>query len=227
MRNKVFLSILTAFILCCLWGCSSRESDALPIDVAADFPAVDAGTGTLSTGKELLEPDAGDSPAVEDVEEISKVPGTIAVFICGAVENPGVYELPEDSRAGDAVEAAGGFLEDADQTFVNLAARLPDGVKLMIPTKEETSDVAVKADIDSFDASGEAVLDESIVKGAVNINTASAEQLKTIPGIGDAVAGKIVKYREENGAFKVKEDIMNVSGIKEKLFSKIKDQITV
>ena len=70
-------------------------------------------------------------------------------------------------------------------------------------------------------------MDESIAKGAVNINTASAEQLKTLPGIGDAVAGKIVKYREENGAFKAKEDIMNVSGIKEKLFSKIKDQITV
>jgi len=226
MRNKVFLSIVTAFMLWCLSACSSQESDALLLDGAEGSMIADASASLQGAETEPLDSD-GDGACLESSVTADTDPKTIAVFICGAVERPGVYELLEDSRAGDAVEAAGGFSENADQNYVNLAAKLSDGIKLMIPTMEEASDTALVSKIESFDQSCEVLSDGNTGSGVININTASVEQLKTLPGIGDAVAGKIIKYREENGAFKAKEDIMNVSGIKDKLFSKIKDQITV
>ena len=98
----------------------------------------------------------------------------------------------------------------------------------MIPTIEETKDASVAQGIDSFDTASDLNGDTgSDPGGLININTASKEQLVTLPGIGDGIAGKIIKYREENGSFKSIEDIMKVSGIKDKLFSKIKDHITV
>ena len=135
------------------------------------------------------------------------------------------------SRIVDAVEAAGGFSEDADTTYVNLAARLTDGTKLLIPTLEQTADRVVASGIDSF--SGDTTLQTASVSegsggnGLVNINTADKEELKSLNGIGDSTAEKIIRYRQDNGGFRTIEDIMKISGIKEKLFSKIKDNITV
>ena len=138
---------------------------------------------------------------------------TILVYVCGAVVNPGVVELPVDSRAADALEVAGGMLEEAQPDYVNLAAKLEDAQKLYFPTKDEA----------------EELLQEEIAtaSGLVNINTANIEQLCTLPGIGEARARDIVAYREENGPFQSKEDIMNVSGIKQNAYNKLKEQITV
>lgn len=155
----------------------------------------------------------------------------LAVYVCGAVLKEGVYELVSGSRIVDAVEAAGGFSEDADTTYVNLAARLTDGTKLLIPTLEQTADRVVASGIDSF--SGDTTLQTASVSegsggnGLVNINTADKEELKSLNGIGDSTAEKIIRYRQDNGGFRTIEDIMKISGIKEKLFSKIKDNITV
>ena len=235
MRNEVFLSILSAIMLILLTGCASRESDLQFVDLATEASAVDeqssgakentqlatevAAIGTSEASSVM----AADSSSIQIEESLSK----IAVFICGAVENPGVYELLEGSRVDDAVKAAGGFSEDADRCYVNLAAKLSDGVKLMIPTKEEAEDKTLASSIESFDKAPEGTDSASEASGLVNINTSTAEHLKSLPGIGDAVAGRIIKYREENGAFKEISDIMKISGIKEKLFSKIKDNITV
>ena len=135
----------------------------------------------------------------------------IFVYVCGAVKEPGVVRLAEDSRAADALAVAGGFREDAAQDAVNLAARLTDGEKLYFPTVEEAVAQA------SEDAS----------TGLVNINTADKETLCGLPGIGEAKAEDILHYREENGSFGSCEDIMLVPGIKTSVYNKIKEKITV
>ncbi len=136
---------------------------------------------------------------------------TLMVYVCGAVENPGVVELKEDSRVVDAVEMAGGMTPEADETYVNLAARLRDGEKVYIPTLDEV-------------ASWE---NEQQKDDCVNINTADADVLSTLPGIGQSKAASIIAYREKNGAFQSIEELMEVPGIKESLFRTIEDRISV
>ncbi len=237
--RKIFIT--AAIMLCLLTGCSSRNAEVVLTDVALE----EAADRTDGSGKEISE-EPGDSALVENPEDLPgpeeekspAEPEKIAVFICGAVNLPGVYELPETSRINDAIEAAGGFSKDADRTYINLAARITDGMKLKVPTLDEA---LLLSDGGNSDESGFSSFDKGLTGGAdssfngaeasgaglVNINTATAEQLKTLPGVGDGIAGRIIKYREENGAFKTKEDIMKVSGIKDKLFSRIKDTITV
>lgn len=166
---------------------------------------------------------------------------TCYVYVCGAVVSPGVYELSEGSRIDNAVDAAGGFSADADEAYVNLAAKVSDGMKLYIPTTEETGidKAGAQAQLetyDSYDASESADAGDAASSGGaglssgsglVNINRASKQELTKVPGIGDVTADKIIRYREENGNFASIEDIKKVSGIKDKLFSKIRDYITV
>lgn len=140
---------------------------------------------------------------------------TIFVYVCGAVCNPGVYELPAESRAYEAVTQAGGMQEEAAGTAVNLAEVLTDGQKLQIPFQGEVSDAQVSD-------SGEVTTDSR-----VNINTASLEELTTLKGIGQTRAEQILEYREKHGSFASPEAIMNVDGIKQGTYDKIKDNIRV
>lgn len=137
----------------------------------------------------------------------------IYVYVCGAVKSPGVAELPEGSRGVDALQAAGGFLETAKEDYVNLAEKLSDGQKLYFPTKEEVCILTEE--------------EARLRSGLVNINTADAEALCELPGIGSARAQDIIAYREANGGFRQKEDLMKVNGIKESTFNKLCDKITV
>lgn len=147
---------------------------------------------------------------VKDFTEAAE-PRMIAVYVCGAVISPGVVELPEESRAADALQAAGGFAEDAETSYVNLAAKVTDGERLYFPSVTEELCLTAQE------------------KGSelVNINTAGVDVLCTLSGIGEARARDIVAYREENGPFKAKEDIMKVPGIKENAYKKICDNITI
>ena len=129
----------------------------------------------------------------------------------GVVERP--VEVPEGSRAAEALELAGGMTTEADPFYVNLAEIVTDGQKLYFPTASEAEEM---------EAAGKAA-----EEGLVNINTASAEELCTLPGIGASRAADIVRYREKNGAFQTKEDIMKVSGIKQNAYDKLCDRITV
>ncbi len=141
----------------------------------------------------------------------------VYVYVCGAIQRPGVYEVPEGSRLYEVVERAGGMLEEADDMYLNLAREVKDGEQIVILTGEQTK---------SADGG---VLTESMSQtaGLVNINTASVEELMTLTGIGESRAEAIVEYREKNGAFGSIDAIMQISGIKEALFEKIKDKITV
>lgn len=133
----------------------------------------------------------------------------IYVYVCGAVVNEGVYELPEGSRVYEAIEMAGGFSQQAAETYVNQAEILEDETQLYIPTVEELLKEQTEND------------------GKVNLNTASKEELMTLSGVGEAKAESIIAYRETQGKFKSIEDIMQISGIKEGLFEKIKNYIKV
>lgn len=142
----------------------------------------------------------------------------IFVYICGEVKNPGVYELPLGSRIYQLVEKAGGMKKKADVGAVNLAETLMDGQMIRIPEQSEHGQQTVSA---ASDSTGNGT------DGKININTASREQLMTLAGIGEAKADQIIAYRTDNGAFQKIEDIMQVAGIKEGLFEKIKECITV
>lgn len=153
---------------------------------------------------------------VEEPLSSAQEEACIYVYICGAVQNPGVYELPLESRVYQLVEAAGGMSEEADEQSVNLAEVVSDGQMVRIPSRAETEGQAE-----------EAVSAGISTDGKVNINTASAEQLMTLNGIGQTKAEQIITYREENGAFPDTEAIMQVSGIGEGTYEKIKNSITV
>lgn len=155
------------------------------------------------------------------------------VHVCGAVEIPGVYELSEGSRICDAVEAAGGFLEEAAEDALNLAQPVTDGMKVEIPTKEE-AELAEQVARESGQWTPEWAAVPSGDAGSgggedpkININTATAQELTALNGIGDSRAADIVAYREANGPFGSIEDLQKVPGIKDATFQKIKDDITV
>lgn len=188
----------------------------------------------------------------ETVAPVRAEPAVICVHVCGAVQRPGVYELQTGSRVYEAVQAAGGFAEEADQNYVNQAQELTDGVKLVIPTLEEAeksrgkenadegldagedgngggdvtaAQIGIVEDTAFAEAEGAAQDEDKNIK--VNINTASEAQLCEIPGIGTTRAAAIAAYRESHGKFQKPEDIMKVSGIKEGMYEKIKDSICV
>lgn len=145
-----------------------------------------------------------------------ETPDVIVVHIDGAVVAPGVYELPEESRVQDGVAAAGGLTEEADTSTINLAAKLQDGQKVQIPKAGESSG-----------ETGASSSSESAGQSLVNINTATAEELDSLPGVGSATAESIIQDRDSLGPFSSTEDLMRVSGIGEKKFAKLKDYICV
>ena len=139
----------------------------------------------------------------------------IYVHICGAVINPGVYQVPAGTRVYQALELAGGSSDDAYLSGINLADKLADGQKVYIPAEGENAEGILSTD------SGDV---QSVM---ININTASEAELMTLPGIGQSRAKDIINYRVKNGLFESIDDIMKVSGIKEAAFEKIKDLIKV
>lgn len=144
----------------------------------------------------------------------------VVVYICGEVNKPGVYELDENCRVIDAVSAAGGYTEKACDTYLNLAGVVSDEQKIYVPSLDEIEDEASLASLSDGDSTN-----NTAGAQAVNINKATKEELMSLPGIGESKAEKIIAYREENGAFSSPEGIMQISGIKDGLYNKIKDRI--
>lgn len=154
----------------------------------------------------------------------------LQVHVTGAVQRPGVYRLAPGSRLVQAVEAAGGMAPDADEERMNLADRLVDGQQVYVPrrgTPIPPSPTAAarlsSASPGHSGASGEAVA----VDGVVNINTATVAELETLPGIGPALAQRIVEHREANGPFADPAEIVAVRGIGEATYTKLADRIAV
>ena len=144
------------------------------------------------------------------------------MHICGEVENPGVYSLKEGSRLYELIELAGGMTQQAAKNYLNLVEKLIDGQRVQVPSVDELESGTYQTYL-----SLETQIEKSNSNSLININTASKEQLMTLPGIGESKANSIITYRQENGKFAKIEDIMNISGIKNAAFEKIKDLITV
>lgn len=203
----------------------------------AESDGSDAGNGTGSdSGKHTSDADIDNgSEAVSDKEMQQAM---IYVDVCGAVVNPGVFQLAAGSRVFQAIEAAGGYLPEAALTCVNRAGVLTDGQQLYILTQEEMErqglDPAEMSGASEGQMNGSAGIGQNTGMTAqvqqdnrININTADEAQLTMLTGIGATRAQAIIAYREENGSFAAIEDIMNVQGIKEGTFAKIKDEIVV
>ena len=150
-----------------------------------------------------------------DQQENLESNNDIFVQVAGAVRHPDVYQLPQGSRVFVAIEAAGGLLESADDSDLNQASLLEDGQKIYIYTVEENKG--------RLDSEAEAEAND----GLININTASIEEFKTLPGIGESKASQIVSYRDSKGEFSSIEDIKNVSGIGDGIFNQIKSLIKI
>ena len=141
----------------------------------------------------------------------------IRVHVAGAVVNPGVYELPPGSIVREAIDHAGGTLDIALTEWINLAATLKDGEQIVVPKRDDTGNQPSSTDFVQGDAATE----------KININTASAPELETLPGIGPSLAQKIVDHRLAHGPFQKPEDILAVSGIGPAKFEQIQDLICV
>ena len=159
---------------------------------------------------EAVELDQNETDTDENNESTEDT-GHIFVYVCGAVNREGVYELPGGSRVYEAIAMAGGFREDADTRNVNQAEVLEDEERIYVPVIGEELQIGSDSDKD----------------GKININKATKEELMTLPGVGESRAESIIQYRNDVGSFQSIEDIMQVSGIKEGLFEKIKDLITI
>ena len=157
----------------------------------------------------------------------------VYVHVCGHVRKPGVYQLSASSRICDAISAAGGMDKEADPAWWNQAAQVTDGMQIRVPSKKEVESGEAGAYAEGMTGRQEAAsADSTKAAGSdagnrVNINTASVEELITIPGIGAKRAEDILRYREEHGKFSSVEDIKNVPGIGDGIYSRIKDHIRV
>jgi competence protein ComEA len=142
-------------------------------------------------------------------------PAPITVYVTGSVKQEGLYTLPPDSRLNDAIQAAGGFSEDADRGAINLAEVLQDGQQVTVPAMGE----AQVGGNPARSMNGAGIL--------VNINTATLAELDTLPQIGPVTAQSIIDYRQANGPFETIEDLLEVDGIGQATFDKVKDLVTV
>ena len=175
-------------------------------------------------------PAAPTSLPTQVVAAAPPTPQILAVYVSGAVINPGVYRLPEGSRVADAIEAAGGAQPEANMELINLAARVRDEQHISVLRIGETPVAQApppQPSITSIAQANRQATPQPKPKGKLNLNTATAPQLEELPGIGEVLAARIVDYRSANGPFQTVEDIMGVPGIKDAVYEQIRDLVTV
>ena len=195
--KTAWFSVLAAVLVTA--GCAGKEEESLEeLSVSAERETKDEGAVT---------------------QEEQEPAETVYVYVCGAVNAPGVYELKKDARVFEAITLAGGMTAEAAPEAVSQARTVADGEQIYVPTVQEVQ----------VQGSGveDIVTGNADVSGKVNINTAGKEELMTLTGIGEAKAQSILDYREEHGQFGSIEDLMLIEGIKEGVFNKIKEDITI
>lgn len=219
-KRKKFVAVLAAVLLAqacfLLAGCEAGEK---PEDGLEELEVSSGGENAGDSGGKAAEKSGGDSgqAAGEHGGDVSGE-GDVYVYVCGAVNAPGVYELKEGARVFEAIQLAGGLTEAAAADAVNQARVVTDGEQIRVPTVEEAQNQGAGV-------AGEVT--EGTENNKININTAGKEELMMLTGIGEAKAESIMDYREKNGSFTSIEELMQIEGIKEGVFNKIKDDITI
>jgi len=186
--------------------------------------------GVRESGGAVSEGGTQESGTAESGQAAAQT-ASVRVYVCGAVMCPGVVDIPEGSRAEDALLAAGGFSPDAGREALNLADWVTDGQMLYFPTEKEAAEwknqgYTAQSGSPAGGSQGTGTT-QNPASGLVNINTADKALLCTLPGIGESRAADIIAYREKNGSFETCGDVMKVSGIKTSVYEKIRDKITV
>lgn len=181
--------------------------------------------GTTLTGRAQPAPIVITPPEPTPLPTAELPPAPVQVFVSGEVVNPDVYELPAGSIIADAINQAGGFTADANTEGVNLAQPLLDGMQIRVPEVGEEVSAPTVVEPESATSGGGEGAGNSGEK--INLNTATMEQLDTLPGIGPSTAAAIIAYREENGPFTSIEGLLEVTGIGPAKFDQIKDLITI
>ena len=225
---KKIIFVILCMLMCVCQGCSDEEVMEIISEEADKEENAD------DSIEEVSEALADNTEKTENIETNDSQ--SFVVYVSGYVNNPGVYELSAGSRVIDAIDAAGGYSKEAYDNYLNLASLISDGQMIYVPSEEEVESGSIERGVASgADGSGVGGVTggngggnggNSSGSGAlVNINQASKEELMTLPGIGESKADKIIAYREENGRFSTPEGIMEISGIKDGLYNKIKDKI--
>lgn len=218
-------------------GVFTAGDDRKEVMTAAEMTKDDrAATEMSKDDRAATEKTKEDQSAAESTEGSHSL---LYVHVCGAVKKPGLYMFDIGSRAGEAVEAAGGFSEKADTAAVNLASVLEDGQQIYVPdttgsgSQRQAGIEESQAGIEQSQAgSGQSHTGSScghvgVDSDRININTADVGTLTSLSGIGEARAAAIIEYRQKNGSFSSAEDIRNVPGIGDGIYKKIKDLIKI
>ena len=209
VKKLIFGTLLGVMLLWNLVGCGKETADFITTEDSTD------------SGLET------ESESVTDTEMLMPPePRYIYVYVCGAVMISGVYQMPEGSRVCDVFQRAGGLTKEAAGDYWNQARILQDGEMIYVPTEEEAAERSPEEWAGAA-SSGNTHQTESGGNKKVNINTASKEELMTLPGIGESKALAILAYRKEKGRFSSVNDLKDIPGIKEAVFSKIEEYITV
>lgn len=203
---KLCFVISCILVLIMLSACEAEQQ--IPLQ---EYSGTESESESDSMGESDTEP--VEEPATEELNE------QIYVFVCGCVVNPGVYLLDPGSRVCDGIELAGGLTEDADCNAVNQAREIVDGEKIYIP--------AVGENYTETEPVSELEMNHTNSSGLIDLNRATREELLTLPGVGESKADAILNYREKNGGFHSKEELMNITGIKEGVFHKLENMICV
>ena len=206
--SRTFGKALIFIVFFFFAGCGSADTEENGVE---EITLTDEETEEAAENAETSENNGG--------EQADTAGQTVFVHVCGAVESPGVYELRADARVFEAISSAGGITEDAAPDAVNQARVIADGEQIYVPTVEEAASQQTGV--------GGTTVTKGTESVKVNINTAGKEELMTLTGIGEAKADDILKYREEHGSFGSIEELMQINGIKEGVFNKIKDEITI
>lgn len=204
-RRKLY-GMALVLLLAALSGCSGTEKES---------------DETVVLQEETNETEVKQDAAEKEEDRRDDGKEMIVVYVCGQVYKEGVVTLPAGSRIYQAIEMAGGVTEEAQASWLNLAEVLTDGARIYVPGKDEVSQEGTEW----MEGSGSAA--QGAADGRVNLNRASKEELMTLPGIGEAKAEAILQYRTEHGGFGSIDEIKQISGIKDGVFEKIKDKITV
>ncbi len=205
-------------------GSGGTDTDALVLDVSGGVDALGAGTGPDATVLDVTGLEGAGNvggPSTQEVTTTVTEPPLIFVQVAGAVVEPGVYQMPDGSRAFQAIVQAGGFAQDADQQTVPLASRLTDGCRLYVPKIGETlsGPVLTGGSGGSGGSTGSS--------GPVSLNSATLEQLDSLPGIGPSLAQKIIDFRQAQGPFTSVDQLGDVPGIGDSKLEQLRPLVTL